>query len=77
MRRGQWDEARRLIVTQDGLPDALRESAARYVDAVADPSRVPQVVAELRAVDPKLVPQVELIQPYMHLGQLDLVYDLL
>jgi TolB-like protein/Tfp pilus assembly protein PilF len=77
MRRGQWDEARRLIVTQDGLPDALKETATRYVDAVADPAQVPQVVAAMQAVDPKLVPQVEFIRPYMHLGQLDLVYDLL
>ncbi len=77
MRRGQWAEARRLIVTQDGLPDILREPAARYVDAVADPAQVPQVVAAMRAVDPKLVPQIELLQPYMHLGQLDLVYELL
>jgi tetratricopeptide (TPR) repeat protein len=77
MRRGQWDEARRLIVTQDGLPDALKETAVRYVDAVADPAQVPQVVAAMQAVDPKLVPQVEFIRPYMHLGQLDLVYDLL
>jgi TolB-like protein/Flp pilus assembly protein TadD len=77
MRRGQWDEARRLIVTQDGLPDALKETAARYVDAVADPAQVPQVVAAMQAVDPKLVPQVEFIRPYMHLKQLDLVYYLL
>jgi hypothetical protein len=47
------------------------------VDAVADPAQVPQVVAAMRTVDPKLVPQIELIQPYMHLGQLDLVYELL
>jgi len=77
MRRGQWAEARRLIMTQDGLPDVLREPAGQYVDAVADPALVPQVVAGMRAVDPKLVPQIELIQPYMHLGQLDIVYDLL
>jgi tetratricopeptide (TPR) repeat protein len=77
MRRGQWDEARRLIVTQDGLPDALKQTAARYVDAVADPAQVPQVVAAMQAVDPKLVPQVEFIRPYMHLKQLDLVYELL
>jgi TolB-like protein/Flp pilus assembly protein TadD len=77
MRRGQWAEARRLIITQDGLPDALRPEAGRYVDAVADPKLVAQVVAEMRAVNPKVVPQIELIQPYMHLGQLDLVYDLL
>jgi TolB-like protein len=77
MRRGQWAEARRLIALQDGLPEAIRPQAARYVDAVADPKLVPQVVAEMQAVDPAVVPQFELIQPYMHLGQLDLVYGML
>jgi TolB-like protein len=77
MRRGQWADARRLIMSQDGLPDALRPQAGRYVDAVADPKLIPEVVAGMRAVDPKVVPQIELIQPYMHLKQLDLVYDLL
>jgi adenylate cyclase len=77
MRRGQWAEARRLIVTQDGLPDALRAQAGRYVDAMADPALVPEVVAGMRAVDPDVFPQMKLIQPYMHLKQLDVVYDLL
>jgi TolB-like protein/Tfp pilus assembly protein PilF len=77
MRRGQWADARRLIMSQEGLPDALRPQAGRYVDAVADPKLVPEVVAGMRAVDPKVVPQLELVQPYMHLGQLDIVYDLL
>jgi TolB-like protein/Tfp pilus assembly protein PilF len=77
MRRKQWADARRLILSQDGLPDALRPQAGRYVDAVADPKLIPEVVAGMRAVDPKVVPQIDLIQPYMHLKQLDLVYDLL
>jgi adenylate cyclase len=77
MRRGQWDEARRLIVLQEGIPEAIRPQAARYVDAVANPKLIPQVVAELQAVDPAVVPQFELIQPYIHLGQLDLVYAML
>ncbi len=77
MRRGQWAEARRLIVAQDGLPDALRPQAGRYVDAVADPTLVPEVVAGMRAVDPKVVPQLKLVQPYLHMKQIDLVYDLL
>jgi adenylate cyclase len=77
MRRGQWAEARRLIVAQDGLPEELRPQAGRYVDAMADPRLVPEVVAAMRAVDPQIVPQIKLIQPYMHMKQLDLVYDLL
>ena len=77
MRRGQWVEARRLIVTQDGLPDALRAQAGLYVDAMADPALAPEVVAGMRAVDPAVFPQMKLIQPYMHMKQLDVVYDLL
>jgi len=77
MRRGNWAEARRLIVQQEDIPVQVRTQAGSYVDAVADPKRVPQVVAEMRAIDPKVAPQMSLIHPYMHLGQLDLVYDLL
>ncbi len=77
MRRGQWAEARRLILTQEGIPDGLREQAGRYVDAVADPKLAPQVIAQMRAVDPKVAEQMDLIQPYIHLGQVDLVYELL
>jgi hypothetical protein len=64
-------------MAQDALPDALRPQAGRYVDAMADPKLIPEVVAGMRALDPKVVPQLDLIQPYMHLGQLDTVYDLL
>ena len=35
------------------------------------------VVAEMRAIDPKIVPQVDLMQPYMQLGAVDVVYQLL
>ena len=38
MRRGQWDEARRLIVAQEELPPEVRPKATRYVDAVENPS---------------------------------------
>jgi tetratricopeptide (TPR) repeat protein len=77
MRRGQWDEARRLIVQQDDLPPEIRPQAARFVDAMADPSIRPKVVADMRAMDPKLVPQVDLVHPYIQLDQLDLVYQIL
>jgi TolB-like protein/Tfp pilus assembly protein PilF len=77
LRRGQWAEARRLVVEQEAIPEALRPQAGRYVDAVADPTLAPQVIAELRAVDPAVAPQLEFVQPYLQLGQLDLVYELL
>ena len=34
-------------------------------------------IAQMRAVDPKVAEQLDLIQPYIHLGQIDLVYELL
>jgi adenylate cyclase len=77
MRRGQWADARRLIQEGENVPAEIRPQAVRYVDAIADPSIRAQVVAELRAIDPKIVPQLELIEPYIRLGQLDLVYELL
>ncbi len=77
MRRGQWDEARRLIVEQEDMPPEVRKEATRFVDAMADPSIRPTVVAEMRALDPKVVAQRELVQPYLQLGQVDLVYQIL
>jgi hypothetical protein len=77
MRRGQWEEARRLLVQQDDLPPELRPQAARFVDAMADPAIRPKVVAEMRSLDPKVVPQLELVHPYIQLGQVDLVYQIL
>ena len=77
MRRGQWDEARRLIALQDDIPPAIRPGAQRYVDALENPALRPAVIAEIRAIDPKIMPQVGLIQPLSHLGALDEVYEIL
>ena len=76
-RRGQWDEARRLLEEQEGLPPALRPYVAPFVAAMADPKLRPQVIADLRKVDPAVAKQIDLIGPYVELGALDLVYDLL
>jgi tetratricopeptide (TPR) repeat protein len=77
IRRGQWDEARRLISQQEDIPPEVRPLATRFVDAMADPSVRPKVVAEMQAMDPKVAPQLELIHPYIQLGQVDLVYKIL
>jgi len=77
IRRGQWDEAQRLIVQQEDIPPEVRPVAKRFVDAMADPSIRPQVVAEMRAIDPKVAPQIELVHTYVQLGQVDLVYQIL
>jgi adenylate cyclase len=77
IRRGQWDEARRLVVQQDEIPAEIRPLAARFVDGLEDPTVRPKVVAEMRAVNPEVVPQVEFVHPYLQLGEVDLVYQIL
>ena len=77
MRRGQWDEAKQLLSAQVTLPAELRPLVGQFVDAIADPARRPAVVATLRAVDPKIANQADLVMPYMQLGQNDLVFQVL
>jgi tetratricopeptide (TPR) repeat protein len=77
MRQKRWADARRMIVQLEGLPPALRPLAVRFVDAVADPALRPKMVAEMRAVDPKLAKQSDLVHQYLQLGQVDLVYGIL
>jgi TolB-like protein len=77
MRRGQWAEARRLIVAQEDLPAEVRPKAARYVDAIENPALRAAVIAEMLAVDPKIVPRGNLTQPLIHLGAIDEVYRML
>jgi TolB-like protein len=77
MRQKRWADARRMIVQQEELPPELRALAARFVDAVADPALRPKVIAEMRAVDPKIAKQSDFVHPYLQLGQVDLVYGIL
>ncbi len=77
IRRGDWDTARRLIVQDEKIPEKLRPYVARFIDALADPSIRSEVVAEMRAVDPTLAPQLTLVEPYLELGEVDLVYQIL
>jgi adenylate cyclase len=77
MRRGQWDEARRLAVRQESLPPELRAKAGEFVDALADPSKRPALLAEMQALDPKTIPQAKLIDSYLQLGAIDLAYKLM
>jgi adenylate cyclase len=77
IRRGQWDDARRLVAQQDEIPAEIRPLAARFVDGLANPSIRPKVIAEMRAIDPKVAPQIEFVHPYLQLGQVDLVYRIL
>jgi TolB-like protein/Flp pilus assembly protein TadD len=77
MRRGDWEAAKRLLLTQKGVPEELKPELGPFVDAIADPAKRPAVVAKLRAVDPKVARQVDLIQPYLQLDQVDLVYQII
>lgn len=76
MRRGQWDESKRLLLAQEHLPAELKSKVADFVDAVATPAKRPAVVAGLRAVDPKVARQVDLLQPYLQLGQNDIAFQI-
>jgi TolB-like protein len=77
LRRRDWDEARRLIVLQEGLPPEMRAQATRFVDALADPSLRSAVVAGMRGVDANTAQQIDLLHPYLQLGEVDLVYQIL
>ena len=77
MRRGQWAEARRSIAEQEDVPEKLRPEAMKFIDALADPKLRPEVIASMHAVDPKVATQLDLIQPYLQLGQVDYVYQIL
>jgi adenylate cyclase len=77
LRRSQWDEARRLLVQQDHLPPELKNKAGAFVDAMADPSKRPAVIAILQSLDPKVATQSQLVGSYLNLGDTDLAYKIM
>lgn len=77
IRRGDWVDARRLMGEIDNIPDEIKPEAQRFVDALADPKLRPEVVAGMRAIDPKIAPQAFFIDPYLQLGEVDLVFRIL
>ncbi|NJD30663.1 MAG: tetratricopeptide repeat protein [Gammaproteobacteria bacterium] len=74
IRRGQWDEAARLIGEEHELPQELRSKAPEFVAALANPAKRPDIVNYLRRLDPKISPQSQLIGTYLDLGETDLAY---
>ena len=77
LRRGDWDQARALLLAQEGTPPEIAPLTERLVAAVRDPRLRPQVIAEMRALDPAIVPQVDLVAPYIELGAIDVAYEIL
>lgn len=77
LRRKDWDAAKRDFAAEKSIPPQLKELVAAYVDALADPARRPQLVARMRGVDPGLATQLDLVEPYAQLGELDLAFRIL
>jgi hypothetical protein len=77
LRCGQWDEARRLLAEHEGLSPELKGKAQVIVAALADPAKRAKTVAEMRALDPKVATQEQLIGSYLALGETDLAYRLM
>jgi TolB-like protein/Flp pilus assembly protein TadD len=73
-RRGEWDRLKQLLLAEPELPEVLRSKVGRYVDALADPAKRPQVVQELQAIDPQLKSRGQLLMVYMELGRPDLAF---
>ena len=76
MRRGQWDEAKRLLVAQGEVPDELKPKLG--------PSSTPSLIREAAGDRCETAcrrsqgcAQVDLIQPYLQLGQTDVVYQII
>ncbi|HET9692822.1 MAG TPA: hypothetical protein VFP48_00440 [Steroidobacteraceae bacterium] len=76
MRQGRWEDAKQLFVHQD-IPAELKPLVGQWVDAVADPAKRPQTLAAMRTLDPKIIKQVDLLMPYLRLGEVDIVYRIL
>jgi len=77
LRRGEWEQARALFMAQEGMPPEIAPLTERFVAAVRDPRLRPQVIAQMRAFDPAIVPQVDLVGSYIELGAIDVAYELL
>jgi tetratricopeptide (TPR) repeat protein len=77
MHKGQWEQAKELLVAQASLPPEIRPFIGPYVDAVRDPTKRAAAIAEMRKLDPKIAKQTDLIGPYLQLGAVDEVYDTL
>jgi TolB-like protein/Flp pilus assembly protein TadD len=77
LRRGQWDEAKQLLVAQEQIPGELRGQIGPFIDAIADPALRPQMVAKMQAFDTKIWPLQDRVFPLVQLGQTDLAFQLM
>jgi TolB-like protein/Tfp pilus assembly protein PilF len=77
IQEGRWDTAKELLVNQPGLPPQLKPFIGVFVDALADPAKRPATIADMQKLDPSIIEQSELVGPYMQLGAVDALYDIL
>jgi hypothetical protein len=76
MREGRFDDMLAALGKQH-FPEAIRPFLPEYVAALRDPARRPAAVAAMRAMPSATIKQEEMIQAYLQLGQVDLVYSIL
>jgi TolB-like protein/Flp pilus assembly protein TadD len=77
VRRGQWDEARKLITQEEHLPPELKAKAGDFVNALANPALRPAMIAEMQHVAPSIASQSSLVSSYVQLGDDDLAYRIM
>ncbi|MCJ7450888.1 MAG: tetratricopeptide repeat protein [Steroidobacteraceae bacterium] len=77
VRRGQWDEARRLVGQEEHLPPLMKARAGDYVNALANPALRPALIAAMKTIDPASVPQSKLVGSYLQLGDVDQAYQIM
>jgi TolB-like protein/tetratricopeptide (TPR) repeat protein len=78
IRERRWDDAKRLSDLQPNIPAKFKSRIPAYIDALGpNPAMRLNVLAELRATDPNVVPQRDLVFTYVQLGELDQAYQIL
>jgi TolB-like protein len=77
LRRGDWDQARALLLAEEGLPAELAPLVDQFVAALREPGLRPETIAAMRAIDPGIKPQAELVGSYVELGAIDVAYEIL
>jgi len=77
LQRGELKEAQELLLEQKDTPPEIEPLIGRFIAAVRDPQLRPQVIAEMKALDPAIMPQAALVGSYIELGAVDVAYELL
>ena len=77
LRRGEWEKAEQLLLAQEHLPPQIKTEIPGWLAAVRDPALRPAMVEGMRALDPDISEQVQMVDSYLQLEQLDVVFEIL